>query len=91
MNAFLFNILVVLISSVSITQFCTAAFVDYTTFSDISIIFNVQIRYLVFFVYFYKYNVFPYILIFVFVISFVYLLCRPSDINSIEKVVKFYL
>jgi LMBR1 domain-containing protein 1 len=89
MNAFLFNILIVLISSVSITQFCTAAFVDYTAFSDISIIFNVQIRYLVFFVYFYKYNIFPYILVVIFFISLIYLLCRPNDMNSLERMVNF--
>lgn len=91
MNSFLFNILLVLLASVSITQFCSAAFAEYTAMADVSLIFNVQIRYLVFFVYFYKYHVFEYTLLLVFLISTIYLLCRPSDINSVEKIVKYLL
>jgi LMBR1 domain-containing protein 1 len=60
MNSFLFNVLLILLSSVSVTQFCAAAFSDYTALTDIDLIFTVQVRYLVFFVYFYKYHVFEY-------------------------------
>lgn len=62
MNSFLFNVNLILLASVSVTQFCAAAFIDYAGNSDISLIFSVQIRYLVFFVYFYKYHVFEYAL-----------------------------
>jgi LMBR1 domain-containing protein 1 len=90
MNSFLFNVMLVLLSTVSITQFCTACFDEYTAMSDIALIFSVQIRYLVFFVYFYKYHIFEYTLLGIFVISSIYLLCRPSDINSVENIVNNY-
>jgi LMBR1 domain-containing protein 1 len=90
MNSFLFNVMLILLSSVSITQFCAASFPDYTAMSDISLIFSVQIRYLVFFVYFYKYHVFEYALFGFFIISTIYLLCRPNDINTVEKLVTIF-
>lgn len=62
MNSFLFNTNLILLASVSVTQFCAAAFADYAANSDIDLIFSTQIRYLVFFVYFYKYHVFEYAL-----------------------------
>ena len=91
MNSFLFNVMLVLLASVSVTQFCAACFADYTAMSDISLIFSVQIRYLVFFVYFYKYHVFEYSLLGIFIISTIYLLLRPSDINSVEKIVIYFI
>lgn len=87
MNSFLFNVALILLTSVSVTQFCAAAFADYATFTDIELIFSVQIRYLVFFIYFYKYHVFEYALFGIWFLSCIYLLCRPSDINSVEKIV----
>ena len=86
MNSFLFNIMLILLCSVSVTQFCAAAFDEYTAMTDIALIFSVQIRYLVFFVYFYRYHVFEYAIFGIFWISLIYLLCRPHDINSVEKI-----
>lgn len=80
--------MLVLLASVSVTQFCAAAFADYTTMTDIELIFTVQIRYLVFFIYFYKYHIFEYALFGICIISAIYLCCRPNDINSVEKIVK---
>lgn len=62
MNSFLFNVLLILLTSVSVTQFCAASFRDYATMTDIDLIFTTQIRYLKFFVYFYKYHIFEYAL-----------------------------
>ena len=62
MNSFLFNISLILLSSVSVTQFCAGAFQDYATMTDIDLIFTTQIRYLKFFVYFFRYHVFEYAL-----------------------------
>ncbi len=62
MNSFLFNVNLILLTSVSVTQFCSYAFADYVTLTDIDIIFSVQIKYMKFFVYFYKYHVFEYAL-----------------------------
>ena len=86
MNAFLFNVTLILLSSCSITQFCADCLEDYVAFTDVNMIFNVQIRYLKFFKYFYKYHIFQYILFAIFIISLLYLLFRPSD--NINKVIK---
>ena len=86
MNAFLFNVTLILLSSCSITQFCADCLEDYVAFTDVNSIFNIQIRYLKFFKYFYKYHIFQYILFIIFVISLLYLLIKPSD--SINKVLK---
>jgi len=84
MNSFLFNILVILLSSVSITQFCAYSFREYGSMTDIEIIFSYQIKYLMFFNWFYRYHVFEYILFGFAVLSFFYLICRRKDVNSLE-------
>lgn len=86
MNSFLFNVSLILLGSISITQFCANSFPDYVTFTDIDMIFNVQIKYLDFFVWFYKYHVFEYILFGIFVISLIYLLLRPRDQVTAEMI-----
>lgn len=84
MNSFLFNILIILLSSVSVTQFLSYAFKEYGTMTDLDIIFSGQIKYLMFFNWFYRYHVFEYILLGFIVLSFLYLICRRRDINSLE-------
>lgn len=84
MNTILFNVGLILFSSFSVTQFCAAAFDDYVTFTDIQLIFSVQIRYLVFFVYFYRYHIFEYALLAFILISFVYL-CIKKDTEEMDK------
>jgi LMBR1 domain-containing protein 1 len=44
MNSFLFNCLLILLSSMAVVQFCTAAFSQYARFTGIDIIFNVGVR-----------------------------------------------
>jgi LMBR1 domain-containing protein 1 len=90
MNAFLFIILLILLCSVSVTQFCAASFADYSAMTDIDLIFTVQIRYPVFFVYFYKYHIFEYDLFGIAVLSFIVLLFRPRD-NTVENIVNLNL
>jgi LMBR1 domain-containing protein 1 len=86
MNTFLFNVTLILLASCSITQFCSDCLEDYVAFTDINMIFNVQIKYLRFFRFFYKYHLFQYIMFAIFVISLIYLLIRPSDnINNVLK------
>ncbi len=58
MNSFLFNVLMVLICSVAVTQFCANSFAEYARLTEISMIFGTQIRYLRFFKYFFDNNVF---------------------------------
>ena len=86
MNSILFNIMLVMITSVSVNQFCVKAFNEYAAMTDIDIIFSAQIQYMTFFVYFYKYNIFEYVLCGVMIISFVYLVLRPSDTNAMKKI-----
>ena len=85
MNSILFNIMLFMITSVSVNQFCVKAFNEYAAMTDLDLIFSTQIKYLTFFVYFYKYNIFEYILCGVMIISFVYLVLRPSDGNAMKK------
>ena len=85
MNSILFNIMLVMITSVSVNQFCVKSFNEYAAMTDLDLIFSAQIQYLQFFVYFYKYNIFEYILCGVMILSFVYLTPRPSDSNSMKK------
>ena len=74
-----------LLCSVSITQFCNNAFSDYVAFTDIDLIFSVQIKYLKFFKYFYVYHVFEYLLLGMFGVSCVYLIVKPVDKVTTEK------
>ena len=60
MNSFLFNVNLILLASVSVTQFCAGAFREYASMTDIDLIFGTQIRYLKFFAYFYNNNIFEY-------------------------------
>jgi LMBR1 domain-containing protein 1 len=83
-NSFLFNISLILLCSVSVTQFCAAAFKDFAVMTDVDLIFTTQIRYMKFFRYFFQYHVFEYALFGFTVLSTIYLLCRPSDKNSLE-------
>ncbi len=85
MNSFLFNVSLILLASVSVTQFCSASFRDYVTMTDIDLIFTTQIRYLRFFAYFFKYHIFEYILFGISILATIYLLFRPSDVNSVDK------
>lgn len=85
MNSLLFNVNLILYSSVSVTHFCSTAFKEFVNMTDIDLIFGTQIRYLKGFNIFYEYNIFLYILFFNMIISFIYLICRPSDRDSLEK------
>jgi LMBR1 domain-containing protein 1 len=76
MNSYLFNVLMMLICSVAITTFCANAFSVYVRLSEIFTIFNVQVRYLEFFRYFYTNNVFEIMLLCWSVISLIFLLFK---------------
>lgn len=70
----MFNVGLIMLASVSVTQFCAASFREYTVMTDIDLIFSTQIRYLVFFNYFYRYHIFEYIL-------FVMILFKKGNFN----------
>ena len=86
MNSILFNVMLIMLTSVSVIQFSIRAFGEYTTLTDADIIFNTQIRYLSIYSYCFKYNVFEYGLLGIALISFLYLICRPNDTNTVRKI-----
>ena len=79
MNSFLFNISLVLLGSMAITQFVSDCLSDYVAFTDIDTLFNTLIKNLKFFKYFYRYYVFQYILFVIFILSLIYLICKPWE------------
>ena len=86
MNSILFNVSLVMLTSVSVIQFSIRAFGEYTSLTDADIIFNTQIKYLTFYNFFFKYNIFEYGMLIIAVISFIYLICRPNDTNTVKKI-----
>lgn len=83
-NSILFNLSLVLITSISVTQFCTSAFKEYASMTDIELIFSYQIKFLKFFKYFNQYYIFEYAFLGFCFLSAVYLILKPSDANSVE-------
>ena len=82
MNSFLFNISIVLLGSMAVTQFVSDCLCDYVAFTDIDALFNTLIKNLKFFKYFYRNHVFQYIFFGIFVISFIYMiyqLCKTKE------------
>ena len=79
MNSFIFNVSLILLGSCAVTQFCSDCLYDYVSFTDIDSMFNVMIKHLKFFKIFYKYHIFQYIFFGIFVLSFFYLIFRPTD------------
>ena len=87
MNSFLFNISLILLGSMAITQFVTDCLSDYVAFTDVDTLFNTLIKNLKFFKYFYRNHVFQYIFFAVFVLSLFYMiwqLCKTKE-SIIDK------
>jgi LMBR1 domain-containing protein 1 len=81
MSSFMFNIGLVLLCALPVVQFSSTAFRDYARFSSIRQIFGVQIAYLKFFTYFWANNIFIYSFLSMFLLTFMYLMCKPKDQN----------
>jgi hypothetical protein len=64
---------------VPLVQFCSLAFADYAVYSDMYLLFNVQLRYAGFFTLFYTNNVFIYLIIISFAAMSLGLLRYPRD------------
>lgn len=87
MNSILFNISLIMIASVSVNQFCVKAFNEYASSTDFDIIFTSQVKYLPFFTFFDNYHIFEIALCAIIVITFIYLICNPSDTKNMKKVI----
>lgn len=92
MNSFLFNIIMLLIASVGITQLATGCFPTYTRNTAIYNMFGLQVNYMRFYKYLYDKKVFGYALVVWAFLSLIYLLftCRrpakhEEEIAKIRK------
>ncbi|OMJ74061.1 hypothetical protein SteCoe_27114 [Stentor coeruleus] len=79
MNSMIFNCMMVLLTSVAVTLFCTNSLSQYTRLTAINNMFGVQIRHLEFFKYFYENNVFEYALFIWGILTALYLSCKNRD------------
>ncbi|KAM3141438.1 hypothetical protein pb186bvf_006556 [Paramecium bursaria] len=79
MNSFLFNVNLILITSVAVTQFVCQAFSEYTQGTEISLMFSGQIYYLSFFTWFFSNNVFEITLLTWSAVVLIYLIVRPPQ------------
>ncbi|CBJ30937.1 conserved unknown protein [Ectocarpus siliculosus] len=79
MNSFLFNCGIIFMCGTPVIQFTVQAFSAYLRNTDVTNFFNVQVRYVRFFRYFFENNVFIIALLILTVFSGIYLSCRPVD------------
>lgn len=86
LNSILFNVLIMMISSATVVQFAQEAFSDYARLTEADVMFAAQIKYLKFYSFFFKNNVFIYTLLGWFVLSLIFLLVRgPRDHDGRRK------
>lgn len=83
MNAFLFNAELLLLSSVTVVQFCTMAFSQYNRLTGIDVIFNIAVRNLIFFHWFFDY--YQWALLILALLVFLYLVIFASDRKAVER------
>ncbi|KAK8958321.1 LIMR family protein [Platanthera guangdongensis] len=74
MNSFLFNVGLILLSSISVIQFCATAFASYAQATAAQEIFGHNLQSLRGIKYLYKYNIFPYAFVALAAITFLYYL-----------------
>eukprot|EP00904_Undaria_pinnatifida_P004533 jgi/Undpi1/14080/HiC_scaffold_9.g03731.m1 len=79
MNSFLFNCGIILMCTPPVIQFTVQALSAYLRNTEVTNFFNVQVRYIRFFKYFFANNVFIIALLLLSLCSVLYLSCRPVD------------
>ena len=79
MNSMLFNVLLLLLTSVSVVQFCTRAFATYARLTAADMLFSVQVENLMFLNFFFRNGVFIYSFVCVTCCTIVYLSICPTD------------
>ena len=78
-NAFLVNLWVLLLCTIPLVHFTQIAFPYYSRFTSIQVLFGLQVKYLRFFTYFWRYNIFLYIMLGVALLSLLVSLICPKD------------
>lgn len=79
MNAFLVNLWVLLLCTIPLVHFTQIAFPFYSRFTSVQVLFGQQVKYLRFFNYFWRYNIFIYILLGVAALALLISLICPKD------------
>jgi len=77
MNAILVNILMFNIWAMSLVHFCTISFDEYARLTEVDLIFGAQLKYMTFYKYFFKYTIFPYVLVGWAFVTLIYLMYKP--------------
>lgn len=78
-DAFLFNLGIVLLCTIPLIHFCVLAFAGYTVNTDVFYLFAVQVEYLHFFGQFYTHNVFVWLILLSAMCVLPYFFFRPRD------------
>lgn len=90
MNSFLFNIILMLISSVGVIQLCISSFPTYTRNTDIYTMICLQLNYMKFYSVFYQKSIFPIALVICSGLSLIYLLVtcnkKPPYMQEIDRI-----
>mmetsp|Transcript_52071 Transcript_52071/g.123982 ORF Transcript_52071/g.123982 Transcript_52071/m.123982 type:complete len:540 (-) Transcript_52071:83-1702(-) len=88
LHSFLFNVWLVLLASGAVVQFAQEAFADYARLTDAELIFAAQTRHLSFYKFFFEHSIFMYWLLAWCLVSLIYLLLRPRDVDpsQVEKI-----
>jgi len=79
MNAFLANTWVILLTAIPCVQFCARAFPVYARETSVDMLFGTQVQNLKFFEYFWRNNVFIYIIVILNGLTLIWLLIAPND------------
>lgn len=90
-NAFLFNLGIVMLSTIPLVHFCVSAFSSYTVNSDAFFLFQVQVKYMHFFRAFHMNNIFIWFILLVACILLPYLMYKPRDIAESTEQFKRHL
>lgn len=84
LSSILFNVEMLLISSAAVAQFAQSALSDYARLTSADVIFAAQIKYMNFYSVFFENDVFVYMLLGWFLVTLIYLICKPSDASDIK-------
>ncbi|CAM9277020.1 unnamed protein product, partial [Ectocarpus fasciculatus] len=78
-NAFLYNIAMILLCTIPVVHLCSIAFSGYARYAEIYYVMGWQVTYLHFFSHFYVKHVFVWILFMICPATALYLFCRPKE------------
>merc|ERR1711861_67761 len=79
MNSMLFNVLLLIITSVSVVQFCTRAFASYARLTAADQLFGAQVENLMGLKFFFHNSIFLYALVSISLLTVIYLAICPTD------------